>query len=948
MLGIKSFLAIKEGVLRSQNVSKKENGGNAEHCSCDYFTMTIKEALKNRILVLDGAMGTMVQRYGLCEDDFRGTLLAGHNRLLKGNNDILVLTRPDIIREIHTRYLLAGADIIETSTFNANRISQAEYGCEHLCADINRAAASMARELADAFSTPEKPRFVLGSVGPTSRTCSISPDVENSALRNITFDTLADAYREQMIALIEGGVDALLCETIFDTLNAKAALYAADEACAATGRNIPVMLSFTIADKQGRILSGQTIEAFVTSVSNRNILSVGLNCSFGAREMKPFLKRLSEIAPCYVSVYPNAGLPNALGEYDQTPEEMAAIVGEYTDEGLVNIIGGCCGTTDEFIALFPPMTEGVQPRRPVAKPNELWLSGLEPLVVNSRMNFINVGERCNVAGSRKFLRLIGEKKYDEALDIARKQVEDGAQLLDINMDDGLLNAEAEMVTFLNMLAGEPDIARLPIMVDSSNWSVIRAGLKCIQGRAVVNSISLKEGEKLFVERAIEARRLGAVVVVMAFDELGQATTYERKIEVCGRAFDLLTKRAGFEPYEIIFDPNILAVATGIEEHAAYGIDFIRATAWIKKNLCGAHISGGVSNLSFSFRGNNYVREALHAVFLYHAIAAGMDMGIVNPQTAVQYDDIPLSLRNVLEDVVLNRTPDATERLIAMAGQLKESGAVAQQATDDAWRVQPVEQRLEWALLKGIGEFLATDLAEAVAKYGTAVDVIGGPLMDGMGRVGELFGEGKLFLPQVVKAARTMKQAVTILQPLIEQSKSGTAHSAGRVLVATVKGDVHDIGKNIATVVMGCNGYEVIDLGVMVPPEVIVTTAIEKNVDIVALSGLITPSLEEMITVVKEFKAAGVNIPVMIAGATTSPLHTALKIAPVYDGAVVHVKDVSQNVVVASELLGDEQRRAAFIAALKESQHALRQGAEQKNSTPLRSFEEARANKPNLF
>ncbi|MBQ5895679.1 MAG: methionine synthase [Bacteroidaceae bacterium] len=910
--------------------------------------MTIKEALKERILVLDGAMGTMVQRYGLGESDFRGALLAGHAKQLKGNNDILVLTRPDVIREIHTRYLAAGADIIETSTFNANRISQAEYGCEQLCAEINRNAAAMARELADEFSTPAKPRFVVGSVGPTSRTCSISPDVEDPAKRNVTFDMLADAYREQMIALIEGGVDALLCETIFDTLNAKAALYAADEACAATGRDVPVMLSFTIADKQGRILSGQTIEAFVASVSNRNLLSVGLNCSFGAREMKPFLKRLSEIAPCYVSVYPNAGLPNELGGYDQTPQEMAEIVREYIDEGLVNIIGGCCGTTDEYIALFPPMTEGVQPRIPVTKPDELWLSGLEPLVVDSRMNFINVGERCNVAGSRKFLRLINEKKYGEALDIARKQVEDGAQLLDINMDDGLLDAAAEMTTFLNMLAGEPDIARVPIMVDSSDWNVIRAGLKCIQGRAVVNSISLKEGEALFVERAMEARRLGAVVVVMAFDELGQATTYERKIEVCGRAFELLTKKAGFEPYEIIFDPNILAVATGIEEHAAYGIDFIRACAWIRENLGGAHVSGGVSNLSFSFRGNNYVREALHAVFLYHAIAAGMDMGIVNPLTAVQYDDIPLPLRQVLEDVVLNRTSDATERLIVMAGELKEQSVAAQQTTDDSWRELPVEKRLEWALLKGIGEYLAVDLAEAVERYHTAVDVIGGPLMDGMGHVGELFGQGKLFLPQVVKAARTMKQAVTILQPLIEQAKSDDVKSAGRVLVATVKGDVHDIGKNIATVVMGCNGYEVIDLGVMVPPEVIVSTAMEKQVDIVALSGLITPSLEEMITVVKELKAAGLDIPVMIAGATTSPMHTALKIAPVYDGAVVHVKDVSQNVVVAAELLGSADRRDAFVALLKETQQELRDAAAQKTATPLRSLDEARANKPNLF
>ena len=686
----------------------------------------------------------------------------------------------------------------------------------------------------------------------------------------------------------------------------------------------------------------------MASVAGRDLLSVGLNCSFGAREMKPFLKRLSEVAPCYVSVYPNAGLPNELGGYDQTPAEMAAIIGEYISEGLVNIVGGCCGTTDEFIALFPPLVDGVAPRRPVAKPAELWLSGLEPLAVDSRMNFINVGERCNVAGSRKFLRLINEKKYDEALEIARKQVEDGAQLLDINMDDGLLDAASEMTTFLNMLAGEPDIARVPIMVDSSNWDVIRAGLKCIQGRTVVNSISLKEGEALFVERAAEARRLGAVVVVMAFDEQGQATTFERKVEVCGRAFALLTEKAGFEPYEIIFDPNILAVATGIEEHAAYGIDFIRACAWIKENLHGAHISGGVSNLSFSFRGNNYVREALHAVFLYHAIAAGMDMGIVNPQTSVQYDDIPLPLRGLLEDVVLNRSCDATEWLISAAGELKDKGAGLQQGGDNSWRTLPVEKRLEWALLKGVGEHLDEDIAEALELYGSPVAVIGGPLMDGMATVGDLFGQGKLFLPQVVKAARSMKQAVAILQPLIEKAQSGKAQSAGKVLVATVKGDVHDIGKNIASVVMGCNGYEVIDLGVMVPPEAIVAAAVENDVDIVALSGLITPSLGEMITVVDEMKAAGLNIPVMIAGATTSPLHTALKIAPVYDGPVVHVKDVSQNVVVAAELLGGAERRAAFVRALNESQQALRLGAEQRTVAPLRSLDDARANRLNLF
>ena len=794
--------------------------------------MELQNLLKERILVLDGAMGTMVQGYALQECDFRGERFADHGVPLKGNNDILVLTRPDIITEIHEKYLLAGADIIETSTFNANSISQSEYGCDALCGEINRRAAQLARAAADRYSTPAKPRFVAGSVGPTSRSCSISPDVENPAFRNVTFDRLVAAYKEQMIALIEGGVDVLLCETIFDTLNAKAALYASDEAVAVTGRKVPVMLSFTIADVQGRILSGQTIEAFLASIAGRDLLSVGLNCSFGAREMKPFLKRLSEIAPFCVSVYPNAGLPNELGRYDQTPAEMAAVMREFVEEGLVNIIGGCCGTTDEYIALFPPMVEGVAPRRPAAKPSELWLSGLERVVLNSSTNFMNVGERCNVAGSRKFLRLINEKNYTEALKIARKQVEDGAQVLDINMDDGLLDVKAEMVNFLNMLAGEPEISRIPLMVDSSDWEVISAGLKCIQGRAIVNSISLKEGEELFVKRAVEARRLGAVVVVMAFDEEGQATTYERKIEVCGRAFRLLTEKAGFEPIEIIFDPNILAVATGIEEHSAYGADFIKACAWIRENLRGAHVSGGVSNLSFSFRGNNYVREALHAVFLYHAISAGMDMGIVNPQSQVQYNDIPAEVRDAMEDVVLNRTPDATEKLIAVADELKGQSVAVQGFAEDAWRSEPVEKRLEWALLKGVGDYLECDLAEAVAKYGTAVNVIGGPLMDGMGVVGNLFGEGKLFLPQVVKTARTMKQAVAILQPLIEGERSGMGQSAGKVLHATVKGDVHDIGKNIAGVVMGCNGYDVIDLGVMVPQERIISEALSYNVDIV--------------------------------------------------------------------------------------------------------------------
>lgn len=909
--------------------------------------MNLKEILQKRILVLDGAMGTMIQRYNLSEEDFRGTRFASHPRQLKGNNDILVLTRPDIIQGIHEKYLIAGADIIETSTFNANEISQADYGCEALCYEINREAVRLAREVADRYSTPEKPRFVVASIGPTSRTCSISPDVENPAMRNITFDTLVAAYLEQMTVLIDAGVDALLCETIFDTLNAKAAIYAADEAMRRCNKEVPVMLSLTVADAAGRTLSGQTIEAFMSSVMSRNILSVGLNCSFGAEQMKPFIKQIADIAPCYVSAYPNAGLPNALGGYDQTPEQMAECVREYIDEGLVNIIGGCCGTTDAYIAEFPALVEGKEPRRPADYPCDLWLSGLDRLVVNRSMNFINIGERCNVAGSRKFLRLINEKNYTEALKIARIQVEDGAQVLDINMDDGLLDTKEEMINFLNLLGSEPEIARLPIMVDSSNWDVICAGLKCLQGRAIVNSISLKEGETLFLERAAEAKRLGAAVVVMAFDEEGQATTYERKIQVCSRAYNLLTERVGFSPQEIIFDPNILAIATGIEEHAAYGLDFIRACEWINKNLPGTHISGGVSNLSFSFRGNNYVREALHAVFLYHAIAAGMDMGIVNPQSSVLYEDIPSDVRDVMEDVILNRRADATERLIDIAAGLKEKSTTMVHHSDDTWRTASVEERLKSALLKGVGDYLQVDLDEAVAKYGTAVDVISGPLMEGMGYVGELFGAGKLFLPQVVKTARTMKQAVAILQPLIEQQNSGRS-AAGTVLVATVKGDVHDIGKNIAGVVMGCNGYHIIDLGVMVPPERIVAEARDNNVDMVILSGLITPSLDEMITVVKSLDAAGMDVPVLIAGATTSPMHTALKIAPVYPGLVVHVKDVSQNVIVAAELLGGKERREAFASVVREQQRALRESVAERSETPMRTLDEARKNRLNLF
>ena len=910
--------------------------------------MKLTDALKERILVLDGAMGTMIQQYSLKEEDFHGERFVAHEVPLKGNNDILVLTRPDVIEAIHEKYLVAGADIIETCTFNANRISQSDYACEALCTEINTAAVRIARGIADKYSTPEKPRFVVGSVGPTSRTCSMSPDVENPALRNLDFDTLVSAYVEQMTALIEGGVDALLCETIFDTLNAKAATYAASEAMERVGRRVPVMLSFTIADCGGRILSGQSIEAFMASVLNRDVLSIGLNCSFGAGQMKPFIKRLADIAPCYVSAYPNAGLPNELGKYDQTPAQMAALVNEYIEEGLVNIIGGCCGTTNEYISEFPALVNGKTPRKPVPYPGDMWLSGLDRLVVNPSMNFINIGERCNVAGSRKFLRLINEKNYAEALKIARMQVEDGAQVLDVNFDDGLLDTKAEMINFLNLLAGEPEIARIPVMVDSSDWEVVCAGLKCLQGRSIVNSLSLKEGEELFLARASEAKRLGASVVIMAFDEEGQAVTYERKIAVCDRAYKLLVEKVGFEPHDIIFDPNILAVATGIEEHSAYGLDFIRACAWIKKNLPGAHISGGVSNLSFSFRGNNYVREAMHAVFLYHAIEAGMDMGIVNPQTSVQYEEIPEDLKKAIEDVILARTPSATEVLTAMAQELKDRTVGATHHSDDAWRGGCVEERLKVALLKGVCDYLEQDIAEAVEKYKTAIAVIGGPLMAGMNHVGELFGAGKLFLPQVVKTARTMKEAVAILQPLIEADKNRMVASAGKVVIATVKGDVHDIGKNIAGVVMGCNGYDIIDLGVMVPAETIVSAVVDNKADIVILSGLITPSLEEMITVVRSLKTAGLDIPVMIAGATTSPMHTALKIAPEYNGPVIHVKDVSQNVIVASKLLGSDEARTAFVEQLFAEQQLLREQAAKKEQEQLRSLDEARRNRLNLF
>ena len=945
--------------------------------------MQLHDIVKERILILDGAMGTMIQRLGLTEGDFRGERFATLPGLQKGNNDLLCLTRPDVIADIHRRYLSVGVDIIETCSFNAQRISMADYGCEHLCREINLAAAAIARREADAMSTPEKPRFVAGSVGPTNKTCSISPDVNDPALRGITYDELVEAYDEQMEALIEGGVDALLIETIFDTLNAKAAIYAAERVMERMGKRLPIMLSVTISDAAGRTLSGQTLDAFLASVSHADIFSVGLNCSFGAAQMKPYLKSLATRAPYYISCYPNAGLPNSLGGYDQTPAQMAVQVKEYIDEGLVNIIGGCCGTTDAYIAEYAALVEGAKPHVPASRPDALWLSGLELCEVTPERNFINVGERCNVAGSRKFLRLINEKKYDEALSIARHQVEDGAQLLDINMDDGLLDTEKEMVHFLNLIASEPDIARVPIMVDSSKWEVITAAVKCIQGKCVVNSISLKEGEEPFLARAREIRRLGAAVVVMAFDEEGQADTYERRIAICERAYYLLVDEVGMPPQDIIFDPNILAVATGIEAHNTYAIDFIRATEWIRTHLPGAHVSGGVSNLSFAFRGNNYLREAMHAVFLYHAIKAGMDMGIVNPATSVRYDDIAPELLGAIEDVILNRKADATERLIVESGKMNQRSLAEGKSKDEnshpdgnsklsTLNSQPIslEERLQNALIKGSSDTLEADLKEALTVYPSAVAIIEGPLMAGMQHVGRLFGEGRMFLPQVVKTARTMKQAVDFIvesgqmnqRSLAEgKSKDENSHPDGnnsqlssfnsqlrkRVLLATVKGDVHDIGKNIVSVVMGCNGYDIIDMGVMVPAEDIVQKALECKPDIIGLSGLITPSLAEMVATAEALRKADISAPLLIGGATTSAMHTALKIAPAYDGPVVYVKDASQNSGVAAALLNDDTRDA-FIAQLKEEQEALRQEFATKEQTPLLSLEEARKRKPNFF
>lgn len=914
--------------------------------------MKLRDNIKDRILILDGAMGTMIQGYNLTEKDFRGNLELLQMLNYQGNNDMLNLSRPDIIEDIHRRYLEVGADIISTNTFSAQRVSQADYHMESFSRDIAYAGAKLARKCADEYSTADKPRYVAGSIGPTNKTCSMSPDVSDPAKRDLTYDALFDAYSEQVAAMIEGGIDAVLIETIFDTLNAKVAIDASLSEMKKAGVDLPIMLSVTITDLSGRTLSGQTLDAFLASVSSYPIFSVGLNCSFGAEQMRPYLKELAAKAPYYISIHPNAGLPNSMGEYDETPEIMVPQMASFVNEGLVNIIGGCCGTTEEFIAGYVKVVEGKKPHIPVDAPKEMILSGLEQFRLTPEISFVNVGERCNVAGSRKFLRLVKEKNYEEALTIARKQVDDGALVLDINMDDGLLEAKDEMAHFDNMISSEPEIARVPLMIDSSDWEVVVSALKCVQGKAIVNSISLKEGEEVFIHHAKDVLRFGAAVVVMCFDEEGQATSYERRIEIAERAYKILTEKVGFPPQDIIFDPNILAICTGMKEHNSYAVDFIRATEWIKKNLPGAHVSGGVSNLSFSFRGNNYIREAMHAVFLYHAIQVGMDFGIVNPATKVTYADIPEDHLKIIEDVVLDRVEGADELLIELANKILEekeaqkNGGATQEVAQEAWRNEALEDRLKYALRKGISTYLNEDIHEALEKYPHAVNIIEGPLMQGMNEVGDLFGAGKMFLPQVVKTARTMKDAVAILQPYIEKEKVDGKAIAGKVLLATVKGDVHDIGKNIVGVVMACNNYEVIDLGVMVPADQIIKKAKEEKVDLIGLSGLITPSLQEMVNSVIAFKEAGLNIPVMIGGATTSQLHVALKIAPLYDAPVVWVKDASVNPSIAAALL-NEKERERFCKELDATYEKLRAGYKEEQQKVL-SLSKARENKLNLF
>ncbi|MDX1485598.1 MAG: methionine synthase [Alphaproteobacteria bacterium] len=901
--------------------------------------------LAQRILVLDGAMGTMIQRHNLDEADFRGTRLRDWNRSLKGNNDILTLTRPDIISGIHQEFLAAGADIIETNTFNSTAISQADYGTESLVRELNEEGARLARAAADdwAAQTPDKPRFVAGVLGPTNRTATMSPDVNDPGFRNVTFDELVAAYGEAVDGLIAGGADLLMVETSFDTLNAKAAIYAMLTRFEATGRALPIMVSGTITDASGRTLSGQTPEAFWNSIAHARPIAAGFNCAFGAEGLRPHVQDIARVATTNVSVHPNAGLPNAFGEYDETPEQLAAEIGEFAREGIVNLVGGCCGTTPDHIEAIVDAVAGVAPRQLPEPRLVCRLAGLEPLEIGGEAGFVNVGERTNVAGSALFAKLIRRGDFDASLDVARQQVDNGAQVIDVNMDDAMLDGEAAMVRFLRLVAGETDIARVPVMVDSSNWAIIEAGLKCLQGKGIVNSISLKEGEGPFVDQAKAILRFGAAVVVMAFDEKGQADTLARKIEICTRAYRILTEEVGFPPEDIIFDPNVFAVATGIEEHNTYGVDFIEAVGAIKRDLPGAHVSGGVSNLSFSFRGFNAVREAMHAVFLYHAVKAGMDMAIVNAGQLAVYDDIPEELKERVEDVVLNRREDATDRLLEIAERYRVGAAKA--ARDDlSWRQGSVAERLAHGLVKGIGDFIVEDTEEARLAADRPIEVIEGPLMDGMNVVGDLFGSGQMFLPQVVKSARVMKRAVAHLIPYIEAEKAaGGGGPKGRVVLATVKGDVHDIGKNIVGVVLQCNNFEVIDLGVMVPYERILEAAEENDADMIGLSGLITPSLGEMASVAAEMERAKMDLPLLIGGATTSKVHTAVKIAPNYSGPVVHVLDASRAVGVAQNLVSDTQR-ADFVSGVADDYAAIRTDFEAGNGEArLLPLAAARAN-----
>jgi 5-methyltetrahydrofolate--homocysteine methyltransferase len=916
--------------------------------------MNIKEELKKRILIIDGAMGTMIQRYQLTEKDFRGERFKDHPSDLQGNNDLLNLTRPDIIKAIHTEYMDAGADIIETNTFSTQVISLADYHMEELAYEMSYEGARIARQAADEYTlkTPNKPRFVAGAVGPTNRTASLSPDVNDPGYRAVTFDNLADAYYDQIRGLVDGGSDVLLIETIFDTLNAKAALFAADKYAQESGKHLPIMISGTITDASGRTLSGQTVEAFWNSVSHANLLSVGLNCALGAKEMRPHIQELSEKANVFISAYPNAGLPNEFGQYDETPHETAHQVDDFIKAGLVNIVGGCCGTTPDHIKCIADKAAKYPPRLIPELEPFMRLSGLEAVTITPESIFVNVGERTNITGSPKFSKLILAENYEEALTVARQQVEGGAQVIDINMDEGMIDSEAVMVKFLNLVASEPDISKLPIMIDSSKWTVIEAGLKCVQGKGIVNSISLKEGEEKFKEYARKILSYGAATVVMAFDETGQADNLERRKEICQRSYNILVNEVGFPPQDIIFDPNILTVATGLEEHNNYAVDFIEATRWIKQNLPYAKVSGGVSNISFSFRGNNVVREAMHSAFLYHAIKAGMDMGIVNAGMLEVYQEIDKELLVLVEDVLLNRRDDATERLVEYADTVKSKGKEI--VRDEEWRKEPVETRLSHALVKGIIEYLDADVEEARQKYAKPLEVIEGPLMDGMNIVGDLFGAGKMFLPQVVKSARVMKKAVAYLLPFIELEKqrvidagedsSGARANAGKVLMATVKGDVHDIGKNIVGVVLACNNFEIIDLGVMVPAQRIIEEAIKQEVDIIGLSGLITPSLDEMVNFAKEMERQNFTIPLIIGGATTSRIHAAVKVAPHYSGAAIHVLDASRSVTVCSNLM-NKDTRDGYIQGIKDEYDKAREAhANKKSDKRFVTLEQARKDK----